>query len=98
MSQRPTDEEMERRINATNTIQDERTIWRLEAYRARDSEVEKDATIKAVADALWATGVPFENDWHDVMCHGRRALGQVDSCFRSCVEKRAALNLAGRLP
>lgn len=62
----------------------------------RASEAEKDATIKALADALWETGGDYpEVGWHTDRCLVD-GVGVGAPCTDLCEKRRSALRLAGR--
>jgi hypothetical protein len=71
-----------------------------EASRARDSEVAKNATIKALADALWDARAYGDTEKTACWCTIPSAASFCRRVERNtaCIAKVAALRLAGRLP
>lgn len=78
--------------------QDELSDFALDALARIEKEAaEKDATIKALADALWETGDEYpEVGWHTNSCIMEGA-GVGKPCTEMCAARRSALSLAGRL-
>lgn len=63
---------------------------------ANETVKRQEEKIKALADALWDTGAYEENDWHTDSCWS--ATNGNGECTAICIQRRAALRLAGRLP
>lgn len=99
MSERMTDEAAERHDRAILAAG-----WKdwLRARRVEQEQAEalktKDATIEALADALWDSGDEYpEVGWHTATCV-MDGVGIGKGCSTLCAARRSALRLAGRLP
>lgn len=105
MSHRPTDDEFTQSVAQPINIRRAFERAYAEARRARASEeakdaqiVEKDAQIKALAEALLTTGEHHEElgGWHTDRCL-LDGIGIGAPCTELCAQRRSALRLAGRI-
>lgn len=97
MSERMTGERLAR-IFTGRILSSEKGELFDEIQRARASEAEKDAVIKALADALWDARQYGDESSELCWCQAPCAGMEPDRRNQKCEAKVEALRLAGRLP